>query len=169
MKIAIVSDSHDNVPNIDKMLAYCKKEKVAVMLHCGDVCAPSVLKYLAENFTGEIYLVFGNVDGDRAKMEEFGEEFTDLNILGDEGSPKIKDLKLKIGMVHYPHRAKAMAKEGNYNFVFYGHNHRPWEETVNNTRLVNPGTLGGLFQKATFAVYDTVDDKLELKILERIN
>ena len=168
MKIAIVSDSHDNVPNIDKMLAYCQKEKIAVMLHCGDVCAPSVLKYLVENFKGEIYLVYGNVDGDREKMEEFGGQLNNIHILGDEGSPKIKNLGLKIGLVHYPERAKAMAKEGKYDFVFYGHNHRPWEETIGKSKLVNPGTLGGLFQKATFAVYDTVDDKLELKILERL-
>jgi len=34
--------------------------------------------------------------------------------------------------------------------------------------LANPGTLAGMFSKATFAVYDTSTNNLELKILERL-
>ena len=55
---------------------------------------------------------------------------------------------------------------GRYDYVFYGHNHTPWEEKIGNTVVANPGTLAGMFQKATFAVLDTKNKKLELKILE---
>jgi predicted phosphodiesterase len=34
--------------------------------------------------------------------------------------------------------------------------------------LVNPGNLAGMFYKATFAIYETKTDKLELKILETL-
>lgn len=168
MKIAIISDSHDNIPNINKMLSYVEKKDVKVMLHCGDVCAPSVLKYLAEKFKGDIYLVFGNVDGDQEMMNKFGKEFKNLHILGDEGRPKIKGLEKKIGMTHYPWQAKEMAKIKDYDIIFYGHDHRPWEEEQSGVKIVNPGTLAGLFQKATFALWDTKNNKLELKILEKI-
>jgi len=168
MKLAIVSDSHDNIPNIDKMLAYVKNEGIKVMLHLGDVCAPSVLEYLAEKFLGEIYLVFGNVDGDREKMQELSKYFKNIHLLGEEGQPEIKDLNLKIGMVHYPVRAKKMAASGSYSVVFYGHDHKPWEETINQAKIINPGTLAGLFALATFAVYDTDVNKAELKILQQL-
>jgi len=168
MKIAIISDSHDNIPNIDKMLSYLKKENIKIMLHCGDVCAPAVLKYLAQKFKGNIYLVFGNVDGDQEMMNKFGKEFKNLYILGDKGSPKIKGVNLKIGMVHYLWQAKEMAKGKDYNIIFYGHDHKPWIEEKNNIKIVNPGTLAGLFQKATFAVWDTDSGNLELKLLQAL-
>jgi len=168
MKIAIVSDSHDNIPNIDKMLGYTKNEKINIMLHCGDVCAPSVLEYLAKKFTGEIYHVYGNVDGDREMMEKISKKYSSVHLLGDEGTVKIKGINLKIGIVHYPGKAREMAASANYDIAFYGHNHRPWDEVVRKTRLINPGTLAGLFQKATFAIWDTESGKLELKVLEII-
>ena len=166
MKIAIVSDSHDNLPNIDKMLAYCKQEKIKTMLHCGDVCAVAVLEYLGKNFNGQIYLILGNVSGEPDKMAAQAQA-TGIKYLGEEGEVKFGGKK--IYLVHYPIKARQIAKAGRYDLVFYGHNHKPWEETIGKTRLVNPGTLAGLFQKATFAVYNTADDHLELIILERLN
>jgi uncharacterized protein len=168
MKIAIISDSHDNMPNIQKMLDYLKTEKIKVMLHLGDVCAPGVLKYLAENFAGDIYLVYGNVDGDRKKMEELMKGRRKVHLLGEHGEPKIKGLNLRIGMVHYPLIAKQMAAGEKYDVVFYGHDHKPWEEVINGTKIINPGTLAGLFAMATFAVYDTDSGKAILKILQKM-
>jgi uncharacterized protein len=168
MKIAIISDSHDNVPNIDKMLAYVKKENIEIILHCGDVCAPSVLKYLADNFEGEIYLVFGNVDGDQQKMKDLAKVLPRLHLLGEQGEVIIEGLDKKIGIVHYPEIARKMMQTGDFDLIFYGHNHRAWEETLGRTKLINPGTLAGLFSLATFAIYDFTRDKAELKILHQL-
>jgi hypothetical protein len=35
--------------------------------------------------------------------------------------------------------------------------------------LLNPGTLAGMFYKASFAIYDTQTGQAELKILEQLN
>ena len=164
MKIAIVSDSHDNLPNIDKMLAYCKQEKIETMLHCGDVCSEDVLKYLAQQFNGELYVVLGNVRGELDKMVAVSKEFPHLQYLGEEGEVDLAGLK--IYLTHYPEVAKKMAETKKYNFVFYGHTHKPWEEKIGNCRVVNPGTLAGMFTKATFAVLDAETKNLELKLLE---
>ena len=166
MKIAIVSDSHDNIPNINTMLEFCKKEKIEVMLHCGDVCSPVSLDYLARNFNGQIYYVLGNAHGELEEIEGINKKRNNLVFLGDQGNPKIKGVNLKIGIVHFPDVAKKMAETAKYDFVFYGHTHKPWEETVNNCQVVNPGTLAGMFNKPTFAVLDTRTKNLELKLLE---
>ena len=63
-----------------------------------------------------------------------------------------------LGLVKAPHRST----------LSYANNHRPWEETIGQTKLLNPGTLAGLFQKATFAVYDTETDKAQLVLLEKL-
>ncbi|MAF13687.1 MAG: YfcE family phosphodiesterase [Parcubacteria group bacterium] len=166
MKFAIISDSHDNVPNIDKALAHIKKQNIKTIVHCGDVCAPGVMKYIAEQYNGEIHLTYGNVDGDRELMEELAADLDNMTIHGEVG--KIELGGKKIVWNHYPEEAKDLAKEGKYDLSFYGHTHQPWEEKIGNTLVLNPGTLAGLFAKATFAIYDTAEDKAELIILEKI-
>ena len=166
MKFAIISDSHDNLPNIYKALDYIKKQGINTIIHCGDVCAPSVMKEIAEKFDGEIHLTYGNVDGDRELMEKLAADLDNIKIHGEVG--KIELGEKKIAWNHYPEEAKDIAKKNKYDLVFYGHTHRPWEEKIGNTLVLNPGTLAGLFAKATFAIYDTTKDKAQLILLEKI-
>ena len=173
MKIAIISDTHDNVPNLEKALKWMKENKIETVIHCGDLCAPSILKtILAPQFTGPIHLVFGNVE-DRDLTPQLAKEFNHITHYGDVGEVNLPASPAgggnkKIAFTHFPDKGKELAETGKYNLVFYGHNHKPWEEKIGQTRLINPGTLAGMFNKATFAVYDTATDKLELKILEQL-
>ena len=154
MRIAVISDSHDNLPNLKKALDFIKKEKIKIIIHCGDISTPETLEEIAKNFKGKIHYVFGNAD--KGKFEEDKKEFGEIKIAGK-----------KIAFCHFPEKAEELAKTG-YDIVFYGHTHKPWEEVIGKTRLVNPGNLTGLWYKGTFAVYDPKTNKLELKILERL-
>jgi len=164
MKIAIISDSHDNVPNLEKALGIIKNQGISLIIHCGDLCAPLMLsKVIVPNFEGKIHLVHGNV-GDPDLLEKIAQNFPQTTVHGQIGELEIENKK--IAFTHSPEQGKKMAESKKYDFVFYGHTHKPWEETIGKTHLVNPGTLAGMFYKATFAIYDTEGDKLELKILE---
>jgi hypothetical protein len=170
MKIAILSDSHDNIPNMEKALDWINKEKISVIIHCGDLAAPAMLtKVIAPRFSGELHFVHGNV-GDSELLEKVARGFQNVKIHGEVG--KIEVDNKKIAFTHFPKKALELAKSGAFDLVFYGHTHKPWEETIEvgdkKAKLVNPGTLAGMFYKATFAAYDTVTNKLELKILERL-
>lgn len=166
MKIAIISDTHDNIPNLKKTLSWLKKEGIKEIIHCGDLCAPSFLtKILVPNFKGQIHLIYGNV-GDRELLQEKTKELSSVRLYGDQG--EIELTSKKIAFVHRPEEAKRLALQGKYEIIFYGHTHKPWEEKINQTKLVNPGNLANMFYKATFAVYDLETDKLELKILENL-
>lgn len=164
MQIAIISDTHDNIPNIEKFLTWLKFQDISLIIHCGDLCAPAILtKILAPNFSGEIHLVYGNVC-DRESLKENVKEFKNVKLHGDFG--EIEKEGRKIAFVHYPDEGKKLAESQKYDIVFYGHTHKPWEEKMGKTLLVNPGNLAGMFYKATFAIYNTKTNKLELKILE---
>jgi putative phosphoesterase len=188
MKIAIFSDSHDNVPNLEKALEWLKSQDVKVIIHCGDLCNPATLSnVIVPNFSGQIHLIHGNVS-DRKSLEKVALEIENVKLHGDFGE-LVLDQK-KIAFVHKPEEARQLAETGKYDLVFYGHSHKPWVEQLQikvdqtadkhgeisarqrnlskSVLLVNPGTLAGLFYKATFALYDTKTDKLELKILERL-
>lgn len=166
MKIAIISDSHDNIANVYKALDFIKKNGVEMIIHCGDVCAPSVLAEFAKKFAGVINLVYGNIDGDRKAMKKVASQNSNVKIHGNTGEVEI-DSK-KIAFTHFPADGKKLAESGKYNYVFYGHNHKPWIEKVNDTYLINPGTLAGLFAKATFALWETKEVEPKLILLEQI-
>jgi len=168
MKIAIVSDSHDNLATLEKAFSYLNKEGIKTVVHCGDVCAPGTLKEISHLFPGEIHLVFGNVDGDQYSMLKAREEgkLPNVKFYGDSGELDIDGRR--IAFCHKPLPAQGLAASGKYDLVFYGHTHQPGEEKVGNCRVVNPGTLAGMFSKATFAIYDTETDLLELKLVEKL-
>ena len=167
MKIAIISDSHDNIANFKKAVSFIEKQKIKTIIHCGDVTTPKTLKNGFEGFSGKVHLVWGNVDKDHFKTnQDFSEEFPQINFWGNVGEIEIN--KKKITFCHFPEVARALAKTGKHNLVFYGHTHKPWEEKINGVEVINPGNLTGIMYKATFAIYDIKENKAELKILEKL-
>jgi len=161
MKIAIISDTHDNLATLNQAIDWINKEKIDLLIHCGDVCSQKTLEILIKKFEKPIHLVLGNADDKNLKKTR-----KNVRIWGKTG--EIEVAKKKISFTHFPEEAKKIIRSNKYNLVFYGHTHRPWERKKNKCRVVNPGNLAGIFYKATFAVYDTENDKLELKILERL-
>jgi putative phosphoesterase len=167
MLIAVISDTHDNIPNIEKFLKWAKENKIEMIIHCGDIAAPSMINELfAPLFGGEMHFVFGNV-ADREILPKVMTKYPNTKLHGDSGELEIDGLR--IAFCHRPEEAKGLAESNKYNLVFYGHTHKPGMETLpNNCQLINPGTLGGVFQKATFAVFDTATKNIELKVLEKL-
>ncbi len=166
MKIAIISDTHDNLATLDKFLAHIKKNPVDAVIHCGDIADGITLERLAKNFSGPILAVFGNMDY-RQSVEAAARKFPgQIQLFKNFGQAEIGGLK--IGFCHFPETAKRAAENQSFDFVFYGHTHKPWLENINNYQLANPGTLAGMFYKAAFAILDTDTKKLELKLIERL-
>ena len=167
MKIAIISDSHHNIYNIEKFLDWTEKNQIEMIIHCGDLAAPSVLKNeFGPKFKGPFHFINGNV-ADRELNEKVAKEFEHIIYHGDQGEIKVDGQK--IAFCHFPDQAKMIAASGDYNLVFYGHTHKPWMEKLENgCQMINPGTLAGMFNKASFAVYDTASKNLELVLVEKI-
>jgi len=167
MKIAIVSDTHNNVKNFIKAINWINKKNIKIILHCGDLGDVNFLKDSLQNFSGEFFGVFGNMDFDNKIL------ITEYNkIPRVKMDDKIFELKIdnkKIAITHKPVDARPLAESGKFDIVFYGHTHKPWEERVGGCRMVNPGELAGQLFRPTFAVYDVSSDLLELKILDRLD
>lgn len=174
MKIAIVSDTHGNVANFKKVINWLNKNNINLILHAGDIGSPESLKESMADFKGDFLGVLGNMDKDyKILLEEYNK------IPGVKIKEEILETKIEnkfIAITHKPDKARQLAETQNpsrpsgqeYDLVFYGHTHNPWEEKVGNCRLVNPGELAGQINKPTFAVYDIATNELQLKILEKI-
>lgn len=161
MKLAIISDIHDNLVNLKKCLDWCRENKVEEMICCGDVTNNETLQFLSQNFFGPIHLVRGNME---IYYDEEVESYKNVKYYGRTGRVKIGDKFF--GLCHEPFLIEDVQKLGDCEIIFYGHTHKPWEELQNGVKIVNPGTLGGVFQRATFAVWE--DGSLTLKILELV-
>ena len=151
-KIAIFSDSHDNIWMLEIALKQVQARGAEALLHCGDLCAPFIVKQLAEGFPGEIHLVFGNNDGDGRLIQVVGAQFprvihhgiyAELNIGGR-----------KIAMIHYPEPALRIAQSGQFDLVCYGHDHTRHHEIMGPTHFVNPGEIMGKDHAPTWGLYD---------------
>jgi len=158
MKIAIISDIHDNIWRLEKALQGIAQAEASVLLCCGDLCAPFTLKQIAESFAGPIHLVFGNNDGDKWLLTTIAVKAGNVTLHDTFFESEIGGRKL--AMVHFPAVGRALAAADKYDAVFYGHNHTQATERVGETWLVNPGEVMGRFGRATYAIFDTERDEI---------
>jgi putative phosphoesterase len=160
MQIAIISDIHDNLPNLQKVLDYCADQKIEKIICCGDITNQESLDFLNDNFSGEIFYAFGNADEGHLEKESLGKKYKKTSIFPDFGEASMEDKK--IAFVHFPDKAKELAENGQYDFVFYGHTHKPWTEKIGKCEMLNPGNVAGTFYPPTFAVWNLDDGKFSL-------
>ena len=152
MRIAILSDSHDNVWKLEKALHHLASADV--VLHCGDLISPFMVIRLIKGAGGiPIHLVWGNNDGDKRLLAEVSQGVENIHLHGELADLDLEDIKVAVN--HYPKIARALAESGRYDLVCYGHDHTAHQEWVGKTMLLNPGELMGLQGKSTIAIYES--------------
>jgi putative phosphoesterase len=173
MQIAIISDTHDNIPNIKKAIFLINKEGISTIIHCGDITTLESFEVIRSEFKGDLFLAQGNADINPEEIKMKAVLMKKTHFKGNAGKENIGGLT--VGFTHYPWLAKKIAKGtsltsdnakgGGYDVIFYGHSHTPWEEQENGIQLLNPGTVSGMFCRPTFAIYDTLTKKAKLILL----
>ncbi len=153
MKIAIISDSHDQIPHLAAAVLHCNSFGISMIIHCGDLISPFMLDELA-GFNGITHLVYGNNVGDQHLISQWcGTRFPNIIHHGVLGA--VEAAGKKIVFHHYPEIARALAAQGKFDIACCGHNHKYTVETIGGTLLINPGELLGKEGQPTFAVCDS--------------
>ncbi|HPR66224.1 MAG TPA: metallophosphoesterase [Methanothrix sp.] len=153
MLIGLMSDSHDNFPGLLEAVEIFKKRNVEMILHAGDVVAPGMC-YAFEGWDGELYLVYGNNDGDRTGLKrdfarvggEFLEDFGEIEADGR-----------RIALLHgtYEPLVRGLVGSGRYDVVVRGHDHHV-RVVPGDALMINPGEVWGHFTgRKTVAILDT--------------
>lgn len=155
MRIAIVSDSHDQVANLHQAVMIANTEGAEILIHCGDLISPFMLKRL-HLFQGQVHLIYGNNIGDLHLIASRCETiFDNITHHGIQGS--IVADGLHIGFTHYPDLARGLAVTGTYDVICCGHNHIAAVEQIESCLLINPGDLLGKDSIPGLAILDTSD------------
>ena len=152
MNIAIMSDSHDNIWKIDQAIPYLRSADMVI--HCGDLCAPFVVRQLGEGLPETpLHIVWGNNDGDTYMIAQVAKEYPRVFLHGPFA--KLEMGGLRIGVNHYPEVARGLALSREFDLVCYGHDHTAHEEIVGDCLLLNPGEMMGMKGCSTLAIMDS--------------
>jgi putative phosphoesterase len=162
MLIGIISDTHDNSRHILKAIDCFKKEKVELVLHCGDWIMPFTLELFLE-LNCPIKGVLGNGDPDIQKFIYQKEKiFKGLDL---ELHERFLDITLDGKRIAVFHGNSKMLKEvilesQLFDLFCVGHTHIPSLEKTGKTLVLNPGSLVGVHlpekeNPLTVGIYDT--------------
>jgi putative phosphoesterase len=161
MKIAILSDVHDNIWTLARVLEAVNQSGAGALIFCGDLCAPFTLKQIGEDFEGAVHAVLGNNDGDALFLSKVANGLDNVSLHGPFAYLELDGRRVAVN--HYPPIAQDQARCGQYDLVCHGHDHLANVERFGDTLLVNPGEVMGRLGQSTFALYDTVTGKAEIK------
>ncbi len=153
MLVGVLSDIHDNIPNLECALEAFQERGIDTLCFLGDFCSPIPAKTLGA-FPGTVHCVFGNGDGDRFAIRGLAASgFKALHLHGEWAELEIADRK--VALTHYPIYGQALARTGDYDLVLSGHTHERHEQRFGETLWVNPGEILGWKGPGSFVIWDS--------------
>lgn len=159
MHIGLISDTHDNIFNIEKFVKICRDKNIDLVIHAGDIVRPESVKW----FEGvRLIGVLGNNDIEEERLS------SSFQKIGGELKGDFCEIEQDNVLIAVYHGTNAKKKSlvlqsGKYDILVCGHTHKLEEMQVGKTLLINPGTANGWFfgYKATAAIFDTKRRKAE--------
>ncbi len=164
MLVGAISDTHDNLPQVEKAVKYFNEQKVGLVLHAGDYVAGFVIPKFKQ-LNCKLIGVFGNNDGDHELLKKRFSETSNCTI--HERFTHVEVEGYRIALLHGEETEllNAIVEGGIFDAVIHGHSHYSRIEKRGKTLAVNPGELCGyLTGKSTLAILDTA--KNEAKIIQ---
>jgi len=166
MKIGVISDTHDQIMRVKKAVEIFNKEKVKLVVHCGDIIAPFTLHFYKE-LKCPIKFLFGNNAGDINRHPTYAKKLGLIDYeFGTFFSIEIDGKKIAAYHGDNPEITEALIKCGSYDCVFSGHDHVSRIKKQGKVLFVNPGTLVDKYRKGvtppSIAIYDSVTDAAKI-------
>ncbi len=162
MLIGAISDSHDNLPQIDKAVKYLNEQNISLVLHAGDYIAGFVIPKLSQ-LNCKVIGVFGNNDGDHELLKKRFSETANCTIRDRFAEVVVEGYKIALLHGHETELLTAIIDSQFFDAVIHGHSHNKSIERKGRTLAVNPGELCGyLTGKSTLAVLDTARNMAQL-------
>ncbi len=164
MKIAIISDTHDNFPALRWIIDYINKHEILLALHAGDIISPPMLNQFIEHYRGHLHFVFGNNDGEKAVLAILAEKNDNLTCHKNE--MRLEVLNKKIYMCHYSATSEDMVHSGLYDVSIGGHDHEFRVKEVQGCLFINPGSTAMQEKEHSFVVLDIATMEWEKVVLD---
>ncbi len=162
MLVGVISDTHDNLPQVEKAVKLLNEKNVGLVLHAGDYVAGFVIpKFKQLN----CYLVgvFGNNDGDHELLKKRFSETINCTIHDRFTQVNVEGYKIALLHGHETELLTAIIESEYFDAVVHGHSHMLGVTQKGKTLVVNPGEVCGyLTGKPTLAILDTEKRQAEI-------
>jgi len=141
MQIGIVSDTHNNLKNIDKIISLFNEERVSTVIHSGDIASARSLEKFSE-LKCKLVGVYGNNDRNEIGLKEVAE----INNFLFREPPNLLTLDDRnLAIFHEPDLIDDFLMQNeNIDVVVHGHTHRYRKEIINGVLFFNPGECAGM-------------------------
>ena len=143
MLIGVVSDTHNRVDHVKRIVNIFNEFRVGLVIHTGDITNRNTLQYF-HTLKCPLKGVFGNND-----LNEIGlEEICLKNNFDFRLPPYVISLEnRKIAIFHEPDLIDSfLEEEKNIDLVLHGHTHRYRNEDIEGIKYFNPGECAGSFK-----------------------
>lgn len=164
MLVGLISDTHDNLPMVEKAVNLLNEAKVELVLHAGDYTSPfTIPKFKALNC--RLIGVFGNNDGDHDLLRKRFSETQNCEVRGLFAEVDAGGFKIALLHGEETELQNALVNCGGFDAVVSGHTHISVNKVKSKTMVICPGEVCGyLYGKPTLALLNTA--KREAKIVE---
>jgi uncharacterized protein len=138
VRIGVISDTHNHLPNVARIVELLNAACVERVVHTGDITQAKTLHALAA-LEAPLYGVYGNNDVERellgAACAQYGHVFVDPPL-------RVEWAGRRIAVVHDPRELDALDLAG-IDVALYGHDHRHALERRAGALCFNPGECAG--------------------------
>lgn len=144
MKIGVVSDTHNNLKNVRRIVELFNDAGVERVVHTGDITQPKTI----DVFSGlkmPLYGVYGNNDQGELPHLEATAKMHGFHFV--QPPLPLEWAGRRIVVVHSPEEL-AGVDESSFDVVLHGHTHRQTIEFVEERLTFNPGECAGMMEGA---------------------
>jgi putative phosphoesterase len=137
VRIGVVSDTHNQLRNVRRIVELFNAARVDRVVHTGDITKAGTLEIFA-GLSAPLVGVFGNND----EREALAAAARETGIRLEEGPLSLTWDERRILVLHDPHSLSA-EQLAAHDVVLHGHTHRPVHERRGHALVFNPGECAG--------------------------
>ena len=143
MLVGVVSDTHNNLQNVRRLVELFNQEGVELVIHTGDISQPKTIDCLSD-LDCKVIGVFGNNDIDELGLKESIQK----NEFSFQHPPLLQVIeRKKIAVFHEPDFIEEfLEKNKDIDLVLHGHTHRYFNEKIKGVTVFNPGECAGMMK-----------------------
>lgn len=159
MRIGVVSDTHNQMSNVARIVELLNAAAVERVVHTGDITQAKTLEVLAR-LEAPLVGVYGNNDRERSALEEasavHGIELHDPPL-------RLRWREREILVVHDP---RELAGHDRHELALHGHTHLHVDRVEGGRRIFNPGECAGFLRgHNAIGVVDLATPALETDLI----
>ncbi len=159
MRIGVVSDTHNNLKNVARIVALFNEANVDLVVHTGDITQAKTLDVMAD-LKSPLVGVFGNNDQERASLES---AIAAHGFYFQDPPYEVVWASRRVIIVHDPMDLDG-ALTPDHDLALHGHTHLQHIENRSSQLIFNPGECAGHIQGLN-AIGIVELDSLEAKII----